>query len=184
MASKVEIINRGLMLLGANRIASLDELTQEAAAMDAAYEGVRDELLRSHRWNFAIERVQLAELSGTPVFGFAKYYALPSDCIMLLNTDDSTIPHKVEGTKIASDAPAVKIRYIKRITNEQAFDVHFTGVFAAALAIEVAPALTGGQNLLSVLHDLFSLKIREAKLSNAIENHHDVISDTTLTAAR
>ena len=74
-SSEAEICNLALQEVGAQRILSLNDDTVEAKLCKDFYSNVRDELLRSHPWKFAIKRVALAEVSGsTPAFGFEKYY--------------------------------------------------------------------------------------------------------------
>lgn len=184
MASKIEIINHALAQLGASRISSLTELTHEATIMSTVYETVRDELLRSHNWNFAIKRASLAKLSETPVFEFGAYFQLPADCLRVIKTDDETEPHKIEGRKLATDASAVKIRYIRNDTVESEYDAQFTIVFATALAIEAATSLPAKGSLLGTLSNLYAFRLERAQAMNAIENFYDVISDTTLTGFR
>lgn len=184
MASKIGIVNHALVLLGASRISSLTELTQEATKMSEVYETVRDELLRSHIWNFAIKRASLAKLVETPAFEYAFYFQLPSDCLRVIKTDDETVPHKIEGKKIATDASTVKIKYIRNDTVESEYDAQFTAAFATRLAIETVESLPAKSNLLNTLWQLFQVRLDEAKSTNAIENSYDVITNTTLTEFR
>ena len=68
MASKsyVSIANLALISLGADTIMSLDEDSKPARLINNIYEFIRDEVLRSHPWNFAIRWASLAQLSETP----------------------------------------------------------------------------------------------------------------------
>lgn len=184
MASKIEIINHALALIGGSRITSLSELTQEATIMSTVYETVRDELLRSHNWNFAIKRASLAKLSETPAFEFKAYFQLPADCLRVIRTDDMAKSHKIEGRKLATDASAIKIKYIRNDVVESEYDAQFTAAFATRLVVEVIESLPAKSNLLSTLMQLFQIRLDEAKSTNSIENFYDVISDTTLTGFR
>jgi hypothetical protein len=53
MASDVAICNTALNRLGANTITSFTENSKEARLCNAEYEGIRDQVLRSHPWNCA-----------------------------------------------------------------------------------------------------------------------------------
>lgn len=184
MASKIEIINHALALLGASRISSLSELTHEATIMSTVYETVRDDLLRSHNWNFAIKRTSLAKLSETPAFEFKAYFQLPTDCLRVIKTNDETAPYKIEGRKLATDENAVKIKYIRNDTVESEYDAQFVTTFAAALALESVPALPAKGSLFQSLGNLYMVRLERAQAMNAIENFHDVITNTTLTGFR
>ncbi len=54
--SDTGIANVALSRLGAERIASISEDTENARLINAVYGTLRDEVLRAHPWNFAIKR--------------------------------------------------------------------------------------------------------------------------------
>jgi len=67
MATNAEAIcNSALLKIGASTIVSLSDSSVEAEACNEQYTKLRDELLRSHPWNFAMKRVFL----GTDNFTF------------------------------------------------------------------------------------------------------------------
>lgn len=71
MASKTEIANRGLMKLGQPRVSNIDtDPSPAAVAMSALFDSVRDELLQSYPWNFAIKRVDIAAAVDAPSWGW------------------------------------------------------------------------------------------------------------------
>lgn len=57
--TQLELCNVALGHLGEARIAALSDATAAARACSLHYAPVRDEVLRSHRWNFAMKRVLL-----------------------------------------------------------------------------------------------------------------------------
>lgn len=57
----ITLCNQALYLLGANPITALDQGTQEANLCNAFYAAERQNLLRGHLWNFAINRAILSE---------------------------------------------------------------------------------------------------------------------------
>jgi len=56
MATAVSICSNALRKLGDDPITSLTDDTERARLCNAFYEPTRDAVLRSHPWNFAIER--------------------------------------------------------------------------------------------------------------------------------
>lgn len=67
MATKIQIYNAALRLLSIARITSAEqtaESNEQARVLNDLYEMVRDEVLASHPWNFAIKRATLTELGG------------------------------------------------------------------------------------------------------------------------
>ena len=81
MTSDVEIANRTLDKLGAENIVTLDEDSENARTINRMYTSVLYSMLRSHTWNCAKKRVQLAPLSTTPAFDYDYQFQLPADCL-------------------------------------------------------------------------------------------------------
>ena len=77
MAGETDVINAALRLVGASPITSLTDGTNSANVADDLYDEVRDDLLRSHPWNFATQRVKLAKSSTTPTFEFDNAFPVP-----------------------------------------------------------------------------------------------------------
>lgn len=56
LTADYQIVNLALTRLGDLRIAALSDATAAAQAANAVYAALRDEVLRAHPWNFAIQR--------------------------------------------------------------------------------------------------------------------------------
>jgi hypothetical protein len=82
--SEVTICNLALGKLGAGSIIALDEESTEARVCRLHYSQTRDEVLRLHRWNFAIRPETLVQSVEAPAFGWAFQYELPTDRLRVL----------------------------------------------------------------------------------------------------
>lgn len=189
MSSDVEICNRALSKLGADRIVSIGQDSVEGREVDATYTMVRDAELRAHPWNFSIERAQLAADVTTPSFGPAYRYQLPSDFLRLLPDDpdrnlaDSDL--QIEGRYITSSETApLKIRYIKRVTDPAQFDALFVEALACKLAIEMCEKLTQSNTKGAAVRDDYKAAIREARRNNAFENISQRPADSSWLSVR
>lgn len=182
MASNVGICNRALQKLGATRIVSLTEDSRNARACNAAFEAVRDALLRKHPWNFAITRVTLAPDATDPDFEYDYAFSLPSDCLRIL-PDNEVTDWVVEGRKIlTNDGDTLELRYIKRVTDPNEFDPYFTEVLSAAIAVETCEEITQSNTKFQLVESQFKDALREAKQVNAFETiSSDPPEDTWLT---
>ena len=89
MPAVTDIVNKSLRMIGATRITSLTDGSTNANAANDIYTEVRDELLRSHPWNFATKRAKLAQSATTPTFEFDYAYPLPSDWIRTVSVHDN-----------------------------------------------------------------------------------------------
>jgi len=167
MASVVGICNNALIKIGEETITSLTEDSKAARLCNQIYEQTRDSLLRSHIWNFAVKRLELAENTTTPLFGFGQSFALPSDCLRVLCIEDSDIypdyVYQIEGRNLLTDESAAKIKYIARIEDPNEFDLLFTETLSARLAFELAYPLAESNTLADLMHSLFKEKLAEAR---------------------
>lgn len=175
MASDVEICNRALQKLGATRITSLSENSNNARSCNVAYEPVKKALLRSHTWNFAIKRVELAASATDPVFGRGASYPLPADFLRLLPLDpeDEVVSSdwQIEGKSIiTNDADPIYIRYIYNVSDPNEMDSLFLELFSTSLALELCEELTQSNTKKAALKEDRKEILAEARRINAIEN--------------
>ena len=151
-ASETTICNLALGKLGARRIIELNEESTEARACLLHYAETRDEVLRHHRWNFAIKRETLVELALPPVFGWGIQYELPSDCLRILDLNGYNLARRpglweVEGRILLTNEPNAEIRYICRVTDCNLFDSLFVEALALKLASKIAMPINGSPNM-------------------------------------
>jgi hypothetical protein len=175
VASSVDICNRALQKLGAERITSLLQDSEDARACNLCFEHLRDAELRSHPWNFAITRAQLAADATAPAFGFATSYTLPADFIRLLPPDPwanyNTLDWQIEGKKIlTNDTGVLEIRYIYRVEDTNQFDSLFNEVLANRIAVELCEQLTQSNAKGQQVRADYLSAVREARRLNAFEN--------------
>ena len=123
MASVIQICNSALNQLGASSITALTENSKNARLCNERYETVRDAVFRSHPWNCLIKRVQLAQDTATPAWGFSYQYTLPSDCLRVLQIKDYDADYKIEGRKLLINEADVYLIYLAQITDVNELDV-------------------------------------------------------------
>lgn len=178
MASQVEIVNQGLVKLGAARITSIADETKQARTMSAIYDVKRDAELGAHPWSFAIKRDQIPASSTAPSFGWAYAYPLPSDYLSMVEVGEKWVFYEtdtgplfqIEDGKILTDeASPLKIRYVRRITNPGLYPAVFVEAFACRLAAEACEDLTQNLSKRDAAWSERKQAIREAKRVNAIE---------------
>jgi hypothetical protein len=197
MASVVDICNEAMDLLGAATITSLAENSKEARLCNRRFETVRDTVLRSHPWNVAITRKQLAKDSEVPAFGFLSQFTLPSDpyCLRVMslhtsNVDNEIAPYdtqsmfKIEGRKVLTDEDSCRIIYIARVEDTEQYDASLSNAIAYRLAAETSYAITGSTSVSQQMFALFESRLREARSMDAIEGKPDRIITEDFTNIR
>ena len=182
MASQVDICNLALTAIGHKTIASIDEQTEGARKCAVYYQQAVDETLRAYNWNCATARASLAQETATPVFGYSYQYALPNDCLRVLQLERLDLEFKVEGKKLLTNESSAKILYIRRIGAGE-MDPLLVGAVAARLAYELAYAISNNRGLAELMLQVYEQKKLEAACIDAQEGTPDEIEvDSWLNA--
>jgi hypothetical protein len=186
-SSNVAIVNMALTGIGAARILSLTDDTETARKCNAVYEPIRDEVLASYPWRFALKRMTLGLLSDAPAFGWLYAFQIPSDCLRVVSSDldESGYPWTREGDKLVSNVDAMKILYIKRETDVNQFTQAFITALAARLEAELCyPITQNGDLAKQKLEIYFKSKLPLAKSLDAQEGRDGklFVSDAWLDA--
>lgn len=198
MLSQVAICNRALQKIGAAAIIDITDTAKSAQECNRAFEPIRDALLRSHRWAFAMTRTSLAALSTVPAFGFNLQYQLPADLLRLDYFGDlfvgldpsnyrnqSNAEFQIEGRLLLTDAHApLHIRYVKRITDSTQFDPLFDEALAAKIAEQICEAVTQSDTKKQWCAQDFKATVAGAVRVNAIEKAPEPIPDDTWMTSR
>lgn len=174
--SEVQICNSSLIKLGIKTIIDFEDASNQAQVCKHQYPILRDEVLASHPWNFAIKRVQLPLLSSTPAFGWDSEYQLPVDCLRVLHPsrreyelDD--YPFVIEGRKIlrnSTDSP-LNVKYIARITDVSFFSPQFSEALSLRLAADFGYALVQNRGVAEYFMSLYEQFMARARSSDAQE---------------
>ena len=172
MASVVDICNGALNQLGASTILTLTEDSKNARLCNSRFTQVRDAVFRSHPWNCLQKRVQLAADSDAPAWGFTKQYTLPADCLRVLTILDYDADYKIEGRKILTDNSTMKILYVSRIEDPNEYDELLRETLSAALAADIAYAVTSSNPTASNMYNLFQDKLKDARFVDSTEGQN------------
>lgn len=192
MTSEVGIANSALTKLGvskANHIVSLTEGSRNANYVNEQFAKLRDAELRAHTWSFAKERVQLAQISGTPVSGFDEHYQLPADFLRVDRVYDSDadigmIKYEIKGDRLLSDSNQIFLIYVKRETDPNQFDALFAEVLAWRLAVELAIPIMGSGTMHDRMLRGYKSELRRARSADAIEDWPEEFPQSSWTASR
>lgn len=177
--TEVSLCANALRKLGDQPITSLSDDSDRARLANALYAPTRDSVLRAHPWNFAMKRVQLAQVQTGPAWGWTYAYSLPSDCLRVITTDldEDLTPWVVEGRQLLTDASTVKLAYIAQITDTAVFDALFADTLTDRLAYEFALAITAKSDLAKLFYQSYQLKLKEARSIDGIENPPTALND-------
>lgn len=148
---------------------SFTEDSKSAALCRDFYEQVRDEIIRAHNWNCAIGRKELAENSTSPAFEWEHSFALPNNCLRVIEMEDPESIFKIEGRNLLTNEAVCKIKYVKQIINPNEFDSLFVKVFYLSLAVALSYNLTETNTIKAGLMDELKDAWTDARGMDALE---------------
>lgn len=176
--SKTDICNNAIGRIGAQRIMDIDDQASKSARIcKNTYELTLRELLRMAPWNFAKDRVQLAELSTAPAFGWAKQFQLPTDFIRLVKFNDIEAGQdepsqffEIEGRRLLTNEDTARIEYVKYVDDPNQYDSLFAEAMVVLLASKIAVPIRQDESLASELFGEFRrIKLPEARRTDGNE---------------
>lgn len=189
MASITDICNAALSHCGTrSKISAIDEGSAEASACQTHFALVRDATLRAFDWNFARLTAQLAELplsmSGGPPARWRHKYALPTDCLRLRRLNDVPLLALPETfcevaadrdstgayiTVLLTQAAPVAAIYTARVGDPLRWDTGFVDAMSYGLAARICFELTGKDDRVRTLTQLWQATLQRAGAEMANE---------------
>ena len=185
MASITDICNAAISHCGTrSKISAIDEGSAEANACLTHLALVRDATLRVFDWNFARLTVQLAELPDPPARWRHKY-ALPTDCLRLRRLNDVPLLALPETfceiaadrdstgayvTVLLTQAAPVAAIYTAQVTDPLRWDPGFVDALSYGLAARICFELTGKDDRVRTLTQLWQATLQRARTQMANES--------------
>lgn len=184
---RLHIINLAMAKLGQDPLDNLKGPEKRLKTALTFFEPVRNMLMESYPWNFAVKRAVLNADTytddddvthyKTPAFGFKYQYTLPKDFLRLLESmelkylwcGDCTEP-VIEGrVLLANTAGPLNIRYVGVVDDERLWPPLFVNAFAVKLAYELCPNVEQSKTDKALLFSELAQVIGEAKRVNAMQ---------------
>jgi len=177
MPSDTDVVNVAMRLIGQSPITSLSDGSTNANTADDIYTEVRDDLLRSHPWNFATKRVQLARSSTDPGFEFDHAYVMPSDWLRTISVHDNDNGHgtvlyrteQVGGQNvIVASSDAIYLRSVAVVTDPNFMSADFRRAFALSLARDLSIPIASSNSMQAQYSTEASRALARARSSDAM----------------
>lgn len=199
MPTNTELVNAALRKGGgAKRINDVTDSVGSAGIAADVLASERDDLLRDGTWNFSVTRTQLAQLASNPVFGFARAFVMPNDCLRVISIHDNStgngaVRYKLEaviqpdGTYLnacASDASAIYLRYARNVVDPNLMSASFRQVLILRLAKIFATSIAKSATLFAALKSEEEIALRRAKSIDGIEDYPEVLPEGSWAMSR
>lgn len=166
----INICNSALIKLGVTPINDFTDDSKEARLCEMQYDRVRDAVLRSAPWSFALKRVVLAPSTDTLVFGDGTVYKLPVDCVKFVKLYDSRSTFVVEGEDLICSDEDVKGWYVTNSVAPEKYDPSFSEALAYALAADLCYSLVQSDTMRQGLLAGMKAFMEEARSYTSQEN--------------
>jgi len=188
--SETSICNSALIKVGSKQlITSLTQGTPNATLCGEQYPKIRDELLRSHNWNFASRWQELETTGNTPTAAYDYEFQLPTDLIRVIHVANNdrgsgTIPYDLYNDKLYCDSNQVFLKYISKVTDPNLFPADFREALASALAYDISYAMTDSNSVRDSLEKQARRSLSRAKTADAQENYPERMPEGSWVTSR
>lgn len=155
VTTPVDICNMAFTKLGVRPINTLSEINDRAIMANATYANIRDEVLRSYPWQWALKYFELSGYDPPDeVWNYSSQYDIPEKANVLKvhevegQTADDGDEWQLLGDTIVtnlnsntSEAPQIRIVCIMRIETVGSYDASFIDALCARLMAEWADSV-------------------------------------------
>lgn len=183
----VGLCSKALLKIGAQTITSFQDGTAESEVSGNLYPIIRDSLLSSYPWGFALAQKRLAQLDMRPLADFVNAFQLPEDFLRIISAGSGSrgrgMEYRIFENRIYTNSSEAVITYIYRVS-EEAFPTYFSDILVSKLAAEFCIPLTESTSRSEFLNKKFEDESRQARLIDAQQSTPQKFEDFTLVEAR
>lgn len=174
----VGICSIALQQLGSRPINDFEEASEGARICSALYLEARNDVLKQHPWNCALNRVTLSPDVTPPAFGYQYRFTLPSDYVSVVNVEPvgavaalgfTTMSYAIEGQYILADTDTINLHYVFRNERESSWSRDLVSVMVARMRMELAYPITKDRAVANDQMQRYELALNRAKLHDAQE---------------
>ena len=185
--NSINICSKALLILGANSISSFNDGTAEAEVAGNLYSLVRDSLLSSYTWSFAVAQRTLAKLENSPLADYQNAFSLPSDFLRVISGGSGNrgrgLQYCIQENRLHTNQEEVNLTYIFR-PDESTFPAFFVEALISKLAAEMCLPLTESTSRAGHLADKSEKDINKARLIDSQQATPKRFEDFTLVEIR
>ena len=185
--TNISICSKALLKIGASSITSFEDGTAEAEVAGNLYPYIRDALLSSYPWSFALTQVKLARLEEGPIADFQYAYMLPSDFLRIVSAGSGGrsrgLEYKIVKDCLYSNLAQINLTYLRR-PDEENFPAYFTEALINKLAYEFCIPLTESSTRAEFLSKIAEDSVSRARSIDAQQSTPSCFEDFSLVEVR
>ncbi len=186
--SEVSICNQALSWVGVSAIASLDEPSRAAEWCRNNYFFLRDAVLESRLWSFAIAK-KITTTADRDEWDEYYTHPVPLEWLNVFRVyDNPKNPEqthwKLEGKNVLTEEDTVYLWGVKRITDTGAFSNLFIQALCARMAADMAVPFTENARLQADMWALYDRKLEEAAARDGMQGRNEKFNEGLITQVR
>lgn len=181
MASKLQIYQGALRLLGPHQLAALTDARPERYKLDEMWDGAVQYLLEQGMWNFATRYEELSTPASPadPFAGYRYAYSKPADFVRIVAISDNATfsgtfeRYEVQQSYFYTDAEELHLRYV---SNDASYGLDltkwpqsFAKTLEAYLAFESGLPISGDRGNRNDMIGLYNDRLNRAKTLDAVD---------------
>ena len=175
---EVDICNEAIGLVGATEwIQSLTNTgTVSERRCNRFFLGAVERVLSKHDWHCSSTIRQLAENTTTPLTSYDSSFALPNDCVRVINVyedDAGYTPYsrwELLERNIETNLDTVFLRYVKFPDDYRSLDILLSTAIAYELALLLAPSYVKDREVFGIILQGRRIALSEAKAIDTLQN--------------
>ena len=185
MATKLNVINNALILIGDLPLQELLGTTRAHVASAAIYDRVVRAELNKFPWSFARKKASLNKVAETIVgTEFTTMYELPSDFIFMQKLNPISLRYQIYGNRIYTNYSAtLYVDYIYNAPEDQ-WTAGFEDLMVSRLAMDLAPAIRDSATSMQLNAAQYEIASRMARASDSMQSPVQPIRSNPIVAAR
>ncbi|MDR0484456.1 MAG: hypothetical protein LBH40_04200 [Alphaproteobacteria bacterium] len=188
--SDIKVCNRALSFLKLNHINSLEETTAEAIQCKFLYDMVKAEVLSSNIWKVCLKTIVLSNFYNKDSLKKNSYqyeFALPSDCLRILNVDNNS-DYLRQGNTLYANSSSVQLTYLANIDVEN-LPLNLVYLIVLKLALELSFNFSVENTLQKELRELYEIELRknsnlDAKEGSEVFDNQSLFSSSWLDSRK
>jgi hypothetical protein len=184
--SITQICNAALGLVGAADLVNYDDATDrsvEAVKCRQYFPLIRQVVFEAHPWKCLSQRVELAQTTTAPAWGYAYAYVLPIDYVRMVGMDDPRRRYKVQGGRVLhTDESPAAIEYVRLDPDPTHYTAMLIRCLVLNLAYELAYALPHDPRLAEAMKmELEKFFLPLARMVDSVEQGEESMASSSLT---
>jgi len=140
--TEIQICNEALAKIGEPPITSLEGTDARSKNCALSYSSIRQRLLTSHIWHFALVECKLKQSLMPPAFGWAYSFDLPSNFLKACEIYPSTAKYEIgAGNVLYTNTGDGYLKYVADVIDPALFSFDFKEALIYKLALALYPVL-------------------------------------------